>query len=41
MAEHKVKQQSDVLFHSTVLPAQYASAYPYNFMSTPEAYLGP
>jgi hypothetical protein len=41
MADPNVKQQPDVLFRSTALPAQSALAYPYNLMSTLEAYLSP
>jgi hypothetical protein len=33
MIDPKVKQQLEVLFWSTALPAQSASAYPYDLMS--------
>ena len=41
MEDPKVKQQPDVLFRSTALPARSASAYPCKLMSTMEAYLRP
>jgi hypothetical protein len=41
MADPKVKKKPKVLFLSTALPAQFASAYPYNLKSTLVAYLRP
>jgi hypothetical protein len=41
MEDPKVKQQADVLFRSTALPTQSASAYPCKLKSTLEAYLKP
>jgi hypothetical protein len=41
MEDPKVKQQPYVLFWSIALLAQSTSEYPYNLMSTLEAYLRP